>query len=166
MQAKRVFYSRDVLFNEVNQEHEKLTNASKPPEEKRYLSIEYVNDDEHDAESEVESLLRRSTRQRRPPDYYGDRATVANSNAKEPTTVAEALTSSEKVKWENAMTKEMELLHANDVWDLMELPKDHKARNKWIFKLKINADGLVECYKARLVFVRNWDSIMMKHFVL
>jgi len=66
MQTKTVFYSRDVLFNEVNQEDQKLTNASKPPEEKQYVSIEYLNDDEHDAESEVESLLQRSTRQRRP----------------------------------------------------------------------------------------------------
>jgi len=50
------------------------------------------------------------------------------------------------------MTKEMESLHANDVWDLMELPKGRKTiGSKWIFKLKINADGLVECYKARLV---------------
>jgi len=57
MQTKRVFYSRDFLFNEVNQEHEMLTNASKPQEEKRYVSIEYLNDDEHDTEREVESLL-------------------------------------------------------------------------------------------------------------
>jgi len=77
-----------------------------------YVSIEYISDDEHDAENKAEPPLRQSTRQSHPSDYY--RATVANSNVKEPATVAEALTSPDKVKWENAMTKEMELLHAYD----------------------------------------------------
>ena len=50
------------------------------------------------------------------------------------------------------MEREMQLLYANNVWDLVELSKDRKAiGSKWVFKLKVNADGLVECYKARLV---------------
>ena len=46
----------------------------------------------------------------------------------------------------------MQTLHANHVWDLVEMPKGQKAiGSKWIFKLKTGADGSVEIYKARLV---------------
>ena len=51
-----------------------------------------------------------------------------------------------------AMEKEFSLLKANDVWDIVDLPKDHKAiGSKWIFKRKRDAEGNVERYKARLV---------------
>ena len=41
-------------------------------------------------------------------------------------------------------------LHANDTWDLVELPKDRKAiPNKWVYKIK-TVDGKPK-YKARLV---------------
>ena len=33
----------------------------------------------------------------------------------------EALASEDDVKWRNAMQKEIESLHSNDVWDLVEL---------------------------------------------
>ena len=50
------------------------------------------------------------------------------------------------------MEKEMESLRTYDVWDLVELPRDRKAvGSKWVYKLKKNADGSVERYKARLV---------------
>jgi len=66
--------------------------------------------------------------------------------------VEEALASTDKEKWSDAMEKEMESLHGNDVWDLVELPKDRKAvGSKWVFKLKVSADGSVERHKARLV---------------
>ena len=46
----------------------------------------------------------------------------------------------------------MESLRTHDVWDMVELPRDRKAvGSKWVYKLKMNADGLVERYKARLV---------------
>jgi hypothetical protein len=50
------------------------------------------------------------------------------------------------------MEKEMEPLHANKIWDLVEFPKDRKAvGSKWVFKLKVGADGWVEQHKAQLV---------------
>uniref|UniRef100_A0A1X7VBA5 Reverse transcriptase Ty1/copia-type domain-containing protein n=1 Tax=Amphimedon queenslandica TaxID=400682 RepID=A0A1X7VBA5_AMPQE len=46
----------------------------------------------------------------------------------------------------------MDLLKANDVYDLIELPKDKNViESKWIFKRQINADGSFERYQARLV---------------
>lgn len=36
-------------------------------------------------------------------------------------------------------------MHTNNVWDLVELPKGHKAiGSKWAFKLKTGADEMVE----------------------
>ena len=50
------------------------------------------------------------------------------------------------------MEPEVESLYCNDVWELVELPKNRKAvRSKWVFKIKTDADGSVERYKARLV---------------
>ena len=50
------------------------------------------------------------------------------------------------------MNKEMESLYKNDVWELVELPKDRKAvGSKWVFKLKTDSNGSVERHKARLV---------------
>ena len=55
--------------------------------------------------------------------------------------MTEALTSPNKVKWKEAMEKEMESFHKNDVWDLVKLPKGRKAvGSKWVFKLKVGPD--------------------------
>ena len=66
--------------------------------------------------------------------------------------MTEALASPERAKWMDAMDKEMNSLHMNDVWDLVKLPKDRKAvGSKWVFKLKVGSNGQVERHKARLV---------------
>lgn len=50
------------------------------------------------------------------------------------------------------MEREMESLHSNEVWELVEPPPDRKiVGSKWIFKRKVDADGAVTRYKARLV---------------
>ena len=43
-------------------------------------------------------------------------------------------------------------MYENKVWTFLDLPNDRQAiENKWIFKKKTNADGIVTIYKARLV---------------
>ena len=50
------------------------------------------------------------------------------------------------------MTAEIDSLHQHNVWDLVELPKECKlVGSKWVFKVKTNADGSTERFKARLV---------------
>ena len=40
------------------------------------------------------------------------------------------------------MEKEIESLHASEVWEVVELPKDRKAvGSKWVFKTKRDANG-------------------------
>eukprot|EP00253_Pinus_taeda_P007234 PITA_07234 len=49
------------------------------------------------------------------------------------------------------MVDEMESLHKNEAWDLMDLPVGRKPiGSKWVFKKKTNAEGKVVKYKARL----------------
>ena len=55
-------------------------------------------------------------------------------------------------EWVEAMKSEMNSLKENDVWDLVKLPKGRKVIGcKWIFKTKVDGDGRIERYKARLV---------------
>ena len=50
------------------------------------------------------------------------------------------------------MKSEMGYMYENKVWTLVDLPNDRQVmENKWIFKKKTDADGIVTMYKARLV---------------
>ena len=156
----KVFFSRDVVFIEKKHGIEKEPNRD---EENRYVQIECLGNDEQvdedtgeppqpTIEEQPEPVVRRSARERQHPDYYGVRVNVASEVLNEPTSMTEALASPERAKWMDAMDKEMDSLHMNDVWDLVKLPKDRKTvGSKWVFKLKVGPDGLVERHKARLV---------------
>lgn len=152
----KVFYSRDVLFNESSRGIEKEPSEEEKKNKSRYVEFESLPDQEPDEQPVVDEIpapiLPRPERERRPPDYYGEWATVSSTDSNEPKMVKEALASRDKAKWMTAMEREMESLRTNDVWDLVELPRHQKAvGSKWVFKLKTNDDGSVEWYKARLV---------------
>ena len=70
----------------------------------------------------------------------------------EPRSYEEAIRSSEREQWTNAMNEEYKSLRNHQVWTLCELPSNKKAVNcKWIYKIKKKACGKIERYKARLV---------------
>ena len=51
-----------------------------------------------------------------------------------------------------AMEEEIESMRSNQFWTLVDLPKGRNAiGNKWVLKIKRNADGNIERYKARLI---------------
>lgn len=78
---------------------------------------------------------------------------------KEPETFKEAMESPDYEKWQEAMKSEIRSLKDNQTWDLVELPKGRKALPcKWVFKLKMNPDGSVERYKARMV-IKGYSQI-------
>lgn len=71
---------------------------------------------------------------------------------KEPKSYNEAISSQKRDEWIRAMKEEMTSLNKNGTWELTNLPGDRKAIGcKWVYKVKTNADGGIQRYKARLV---------------
>ena len=108
------------------------------------------NPDESD--EEPPTLLRRSEHTQQCPDRYGIWIYSVKQQEKEQVTVKEAISSSESEKWKEAMEKEIRSIEANEVWELVELPKGKKTIGcKWVYKCKLGVDGSLERYKACLV---------------
>jgi hypothetical protein len=80
-----------------------------------------------------------------------EHAFATSSHDNEPHTLAEALAlpEEEAAKWYQAALDEMDSLLENGVFELVKLPPGRKAiGNCWVFKVKRNADGSIERYKA------------------
>lgn len=55
-------------------------------------------------------------------------------------------------KWKNAMKLEIQSIEKNQTWELVKLPPHAKKIGvKWVYKKKLNEEGKIEKYKARLV---------------
>jgi len=168
----KVIHSRDVVFDEDSMPGIQKDSPSKCVELKvdDGVDVEQTNaqsslNRETDSAAETEDTAeeqlstpsdqepsRRSVRDRQKPDRYGHVLTTVSNEQKEPVSVAEARSSPEKLQWEKAMESEMKSLHLNGVWELVELPSSRKVvGSKWVFKRKVDANGSVERYKARLV---------------
>lgn len=69
----------------------------------------------------------------------------------EPTTLAEALDGSDAEKWKIAVNEEINSLVKNEVFSEVKLPEHARAIDcKWVLKIKRDANGEVNRYKARL----------------
>ena len=66
----------------------------------------------------------------------------------EPSTYAQARKFKE---WCKAMDIEITALEDNATWLICSLPAGKQAVRKWVYKVKLNADGTLERYKAQLV---------------
>jgi hypothetical protein len=70
----------------------------------------------------------------------------------DPRNVREAVDSEDGNLWKRAMDEEMTSLDKNEAWDLVDFPTGRNPiGKKCVFKKKLNAEGKVEKYKARLV---------------
>ena len=70
-------------------------------------------------------LPRRCDRLIQPPERYSPRLFFTDSS--EPTNYDEATQSKDFLDWQLAMESEMNSIHANHTWNLVELPKNRKA---------------------------------------
>ena len=84
---KRVFQSRDVIFNEQKCGFEEYSQVEKEPESP--VLFEFSDEPTEAVETPVHTV-RRSDRQTRPPDFYGYHCNL--SQVKEPKSVGDALT--------------------------------------------------------------------------
>lgn len=66
----------------------------------------------------------------------------------EPTCVSQAL---KDPNWRHAMSSECDALIRNGTWDLVPRTNQNVIASKWVFRIKRNADGSVQKYKARVV---------------
>ena len=102
---------------------------------------------------EAQPVLRRSTRVSKAPDRYVPSLDyVMLTDCEEPSCYDEAMLRDGKLKWERAMQSEMDLLHHNSTWKLVNLPTGKRALPcKWVYKLKVTTNEGKPKYKARLV---------------
>ncbi|KAL0411751.1 UNVERIFIED_CONTAM: hypothetical protein Slati_3764800 [Sesamum latifolium] len=96
-------------------------------------------------------ILRRSARVPEPLERYGFLG-VTGQLDNDPKTYGEAMSNIDSEKWLEAIKFEMDSMSSNQVWILVDRPKDNKPIGcKWVYKRKIGADGEVTTFKARLV---------------
>ena len=100
--------------------------------------------------------LRRSNRESRPPErlylIQEKSLDVLLIEETDPFTYREAMLDIDSAKWQEAMKSELDSMHQNQVWDLVQLPEGIVPIGcKWVYKRKRGPDGKVETFKARLV---------------
>ena len=115
---------------------------------------EQLPDEEEDLGEE--EPLPRASRNRRPPERYGNPYTFCaiqhEEIATEPKTYQEAVKSNKAKQWKEAMQAEVESLENNDTWTFVDRPKNKNVLpGKWVYRVKYGADGQVDKYKARYV---------------
>ena len=173
---KKIIRSRDVIFfeDQTIEDFEKIEKPKSPKESAIDLSpspppiVHAENGGEvQDAPADivpeqpaqqdplqlpVEPQLRRSTRQRQPSGKYPPHEFVMLTDENEPQNYEEAVSHEHNDEWMEAMQEEMNSLHENHTFDLVDLPTGRKAlRNKWVFRLKTDEISSRPRYKARLV---------------
>ena len=67
----------------------------------------------------------------------------------DPNSYSQAIKAQDAQYWLEAMRDEIELIEKNQVWQLVDLPKDRKAIEcKWVLRKKLKSDGSLNKYKA------------------
>ena len=120
------------------------------------IKLEGVHRDEVAADPSEAQALCRSSRIKTVLERYGfliiEQKDVLFIEDDESTTYKEYLNSSEFNKWLVAIKSKMDSMYENQVWTLVDPPKEIKPiGHKWVFKKKTDMEGNVITYKARLV---------------
>ncbi|GKA84968.1 putative RNA-directed DNA polymerase [Tanacetum coccineum] len=87
-------------------------------------------------------------------DYYTylNEADFDLGKCNDPESFEDAITCDQSAHWREAIEDDLNSISKNNVWELAELPKDAKPVGcKWVYKTKLDPNGNVKRYKARLV---------------
>ena len=183
----RVVVCRDVVFNESDFGVQKVVDPGVSVEDDKLVTSPVIVREHQPAsatsdvrqpspqhEQSAQPFVRRSSREVRPPNRFGDwiqgdkpehlesvQAPVCDDSIRhclyfhsihEPATIAEALETPEANEWKRAADEEMKSLENMNTWKLVPLPEGRKTVNcRWVFKVKNKPDGTVDRFKARLV---------------
>eukprot|EP00253_Pinus_taeda_P016081 PITA_16081 len=142
---------KDVIKHEVQPKEPEKIEFELKEEESDSTEEEELEDEEPHT-----SVVRRSVRERRHPEWYSPSAFCSNFSLSitddDPKTVKEAIDSEDGKLWKEAMVDEMTSFHKNEAWDLVELLVGKKPiGSKWVFNKKTDVEGKLETYKAQLV---------------
>ena len=167
-ETKKFLRSRDVVFMESSFGHSSFEGQEQNVDQlidKEYFYPDFKYED-HDRKPEnqqnvPEAPPARPQRNRDPLNRYGavigewwNYINFASGTADtvEPKNITEALDGQHADQWKEAADSEYDSLIKNHTWDLVEPPEGKNIVGcKWVFKLKHNADGSIDRYKARLV---------------
>jgi transposase InsO family protein len=98
--------------------------------------------------------IRKPKRNVRPPraaDESDDELVYAAGEI-EPLTYNQAVKGPDAIKWNEAMIEEHNAHLANGTWTIVKLPDGKLViLSKWVYRIKHNADGSIERFKARIV---------------
>ena len=100
--------------------------------------------------------LRCTSRPHNPPSYLQQYVcnNVTSSTTSTPSFIKHRTykTTIKDPLWIHAIEKELDAVKANNTWDLVPLPAGKRPIGcKWVYKVKLKADGSLERYKAPLV---------------
>ena len=130
-QNGKILISRDVKFIEDRQRNWEESIKLQLPEVPQYL------------DEDIDDVSVRGTRSL--SDVY-ERSNVA---VFEPAEFEEV---EKDDKWIEAMKEELRMIEKNDTWELVDIAQHRKVIGvKWVHRTKLNADGSINKYKARLV---------------
>lgn len=142
--------SRDVVFDELKEFN--WDEKEERPTQTMFDLNEQVSPEAATLEGGNEP--RRSLRPRQLPQRLSDYDVVSDDavNSEGELIHFALLSESEPVSLDEAMQEELQSIERNQTWELVNLPNQKKPiAVKWMFKVKLNADGEVNKYKARLV---------------
>jgi transposase InsO family protein len=162
------FTNRDNIIVPHQLQQQPLSHINVEPNDEAEESIQTLFQEEYSDNSESSSSdseivndqqiqPRRSSRINKgvPPSRLIESLLLTNTSKteeNEPHDFKSAMESSEKEKWIKAMKLEYESLVNNNTFTLVPLPPNRKPiQAKWIFKVKHDANGVIQKHKARWV---------------
>ena len=67
--------------------------------------------------------------------------------------------------WKEGIQQELDALHLNNMWDVVPiLVGQNIVGSKWVFKLKHDAGGNINCYMLKTYFIRTSSILLISLF--